>query len=1388
MIISTINTLESSLSMIRQPFVFFFLIALVFISHSPQLNAADARFKSINVNDGLPGNMVRIITQDEQGYMWFGTNLGLARYDGYTLKTYKDEANNPNSIGGSFIRALEVDSNNVLWASGGLGLSRYNRNTDDFTVFSANKSSAGSLISNYITSIKKAKPGFLWVATAEGLELFDIKRQEFEHHQYSSKNTASLPSNNVRTLMKTRNRDLWIGTTEGLAQYNHDTGAFKRIRLTNGVQPQIFSISESQSGNIWVSSMDGLFQIDRETLAVEKIQISDNPKWIVGTLVDNDDSLWFSMLDSGLFRLAKDGQIQNFLPDKGDAYSLAGPSVMSSYKDRSGIIWLGTFRSGISYFNPSSLAFGSFKSSNQGLDCLDTLQFSSALALDKSVLLLGTYTSGLFEVDLAQKTCKNFRYIANGKTTISNNNIRAIYKDSSGNIWIASENSLDRFKREEGKFDNVVSQNKGISILLVLEISNHLVLAGDGILHKINLTTGELSEIAAADKILNSTTYYSLDVDDKGNIYGATQNGVVIINKGLSEVSLLKVKNQPLLQQRITALVVDKQNYIWLAIDSNGLFKFYLDSKELENVNEKFGIPNKEGMSGLYLGYDDDLWLTTQGSGLFKIEEKLEKATNYRMADGLNSEEIREAAFAYIPGRKLFFGTSTGFNIFDPQEIQINKTPPIVSLTQLSRFGEAVIPGETYDGFGINEHISRLDNLTLSHRDSVFGFEFVAINYLEPNKIIYSYRLKGFQDKWTTTNSLNRGVNYNNLDPGNYHFQLKAKTSKGIWSEENVSLKVTILPAPWLTWWAYSLYFIVFVLSIYYFIKKRTQILEQRAHDLKNAVKKRTEELFIEKDKVEQLLRSKQEEFANISHEFRTPLALILGPAEQMASASLSGEMLKKVDVIKRNAFRLLRMVDQLLQLETFRVKTITQKSVQDFHTITLLIAESFNDLAERRGIDFKIGNIAVVYSEFTPDALEKILLNLLSNAIKYTDKGGVISISVARDATQQLIISVKDTGIGIPQDKLASIFDRFSRVLNEHSERVTGAGIGLALVKEIVEAHNGQITVESILGKGTNITVHLPIIGEVKSIDKAYYANAETLDSELMELVAPTVDVISEVDTEHEQRNCPSILVIEDNPDMQSYIVECLTPTFHCITANNGELGLALAKEKIPDLVISDVMMPKMDGYQVTKSLREELTTSHIPVIMLTALGDRESRLKGWQERADEYLTKPFDVEELNLRVKSILDIRELVRKRLTDSLFQPPQSLARVDGAFEDDNKSQKCQKEVLFLEKLNQELEVLYQDSELKIDSIATVLCMSQRQLFRKLKGILDITPTEYLKYYRLDKAREFLMGGLSAGRVAYDVGFATHSHFSKIFKARYGCAPSEYKNKLEAEIDS
>jgi signal transduction histidine kinase/DNA-binding response OmpR family regulator len=697
-----------------------------------------------------------------------------------------------------------------------------------------------------------------------------------------------------------------------------------------------------------------------------------------------------------------------------------------------------------------------------------------------------------------------------------------------------------------------------------------------------------------------------------------------------------------------------------------------------------------------------------------------------------------------------------------------------VALTHFELFYKAIDLRPKQPDSPLHQAIDQTDHIGLAYHQNVFAFGFSALEFLSPQRIRYGFMLEGYDTDWNIVSANRRYANYTNIDPGEYTFSIKATNKDGIWSNQKTSIKITIASPWWLSTAAVVSYLLAVITVIYLFIAFRTRLLTNRANKLELSVQQRTEEVAAQKQKVEQLLAQKHDEFATVSHEFRTPLTLILGPLSQLLASSKSQRDIERLNIVQRNGYRLLRMVDQLLNLETVKVTLVNQKATQDTGKIIRLLSAAFIDLAKQKDIVLNFEHIIDIQFKLVPDALEKIVLNLLSNALKYTKPNGTVTILTQRTRANELNIKVVDNGIGIPPEQIQNVFERYQRVLDENSEQVTGAGIGLALVKSLVEVHQGRVELSSTLGKGTTIDVFLPITAETDLPPKETNGNKEVVAMELMSIagqLSPSSSKKINLEQVFQTGN-PSVLVIEDNSDMRSYIEQSLCDDFQVTCANDGQQGVELATSMVPDLIISDIMMPKKDGYQVTHELRSHPVTSHIPIILLTAKGDRDSRLKGWHQKADEYLTKPFDVVELKLRLHSLLEIRNIVKKRFAQTVFEVPASAQTCNNSPQENQQQN-------FVDQLNKTLEALYTQTDVSIADFADKMAVSERQLYRKLKSTLDITPLEYIRRFRLEKAKQLLQQGKSVSFVTFEVGFSTQSYFGKCFKAQFGQSPGDYK---------
>ena len=1346
----------------------------------------NVRFNSLQIQNGLPNQTVWNIAQDTKGHIWLGTTQGLAKYDGNKVTTYRTNPVQSNSISDNTIKSVLVSERGELWIGtyrGGVNL--FDRRLNRFTSLQHNENSSESLSSNEIISLADGNNEEIWIGTAQGLNNFNLSTNKVNHFFQEENKSNALPDNEILALLKIKSGSLWVGTLRGIAIIESNSHKITHFNLPQDKQPVIRSFYESSDGVIWIGTQDGLYSYDQETLEINKITGIKDPV-ILSITSDLYGNIWIGTQLNGIYIIRKE-QIAswhagiNYKYDKGSNYSLRDNTIMSLFRDDSGVIWIGTYTSGVSWIDPRTLNFGLYDDSKNSLSCLASPIVYSIYPEENGTLWIGT-RKGLHRLATSGE-CEIFQHDTSDSHSVSNNEIHKIYRDMKDHLWVATAKGINKLSSDGKTFNRLKNEFPSTRIYDILETKHQFLVGTVKGLYIKSQNSDNFELISSQEKELKTVKINKMGKDKNDTVFLATKLGLLWIAPD-GTLDYYTQRGKKSVTKPIRAMHIDENNIIWAGVDNLGMYRIDPKEKTSQLITTKEGLPEITSWSNILSDDHGYLWINSI-NGLFKYSPIKKILRSFSVSDGLQGKHFaRRAAFKDKSG-KFYLGGSKGLNIFHPNDIKDNPKPPKVALTRYYHFNKAIEPNSPDLGFTLNSPISQLKNLNLTYRNYDFGFEFSAFSFSDYSQNKYAYKMEGFDKDWNYTDASYRRANYTNLPAGDYTFKVKASNNHGVWNETPLELKVHISPPPWATAWAYAIYIITFILALFLFIRYRTKSLEARAKHLEQSITKRTQELADEKQKVEKLLSRKNEEFANVSHEFRTPLTLILGPLAQMLRDKQPKKNISRLNIIQRNGYRLLRMVDQLLNLETFRVKAITHKSPQAIGKTIQLIAEAFADLAIEKEIQLNIKQIDLVNFEFTPDAIEKIILNLLSNAIKYTPSGGTIEISAMQISNQQFEIVVCDTGIGIPENKINSIFERFNRVLDENSEQVTGAGIGLALVKSLVEAHQGSIKVTSELGKKTCFTISLPIINPVEQVDS--HANAEIIAMELMSITNQTTDKLESNSTasSNKTNKKPIILVIEDNPDMRNYIVESIQSDYQTLTAKDGEEGLAIAIKEVPDLIISDIMMPKKDGYQTTQALRKNEITNHIPIILLTARGDRESRLKGWQEKADEYLTKPFDTEELKLRLSNLLEIRDILKRRFSEAVFDISPKLRKIVPETEDSdeisiaeqNRNRIRQK---FIDQLNIQIEEIYFEPVVSIKNLAKNVAMSERQFYRKMGSILDMTPAEYIRRFRLEKSKLLLAEGKGLNHTALDVGFTSQSYFGKCFKAQYGISPTQYIN--------
>jgi len=1379
----------------------FFLLALLLVNN---IGLASTLQKTYNVIDFSSSKhrelqTVKAITQDSHGFIWLASNSGLFRFDGQNLKKYPLNINNDKAL--LKVKSLLIDSNNTLWVGTNNSLMQYDEKNDFFHHVSLTDQDSTFVILNLLEDIEKN----IWVGTRNN-GLFRIERTEtkqniISHFHEQAKKHSKLSSNSIRSLYQSSDDNLWIGTKNGLNSYSfkHKSTVQYKVKtpLNERKNIAIYSILKLND-NLLLGTNRGLITFNSETF---KGSLYSKNKLLSSTIYSlkysYDNKLLIGTKMYGLMIIdPKTKETMRFSNIKDQSTALSSNMIYSIFSDNTGNIWLGT-NVGINKLTYITSPIELYRRENNNSQCLASNENHAVLFDSKSNIWLGAKGNGLNFIDRINQTCTLFHAKNINLPNVTFQLIVDIKEDLNGNIWIASFNEglikynpqtkiFSQLSFPDLEMQQIIQQGKIIKIIVDKDNKLWLGMIDHGLV-KYDQKTNTLELIGkqiAQQFQRKEMTVKSLEQINDKLWLGTTYLGLLAYDLTTGRIESHFSEN-PNISIRTT--VHDKDNNLWIGTTGYGVFKFNPKTKEFIHYLSKNGLANND-IFDIQVDSNNNVWIGTY-NGLSMFNQTTSAFTNYYKKDGLQSNDSSLGSFFDNKTGFLWLGGMNGINRIDTNAINKKNDTSSLYLTNLKVNGEQVLVNSTEQSSPLIENIISAKTLTLTHRQNNFAFNFANINYQNTDKLSYQYQLYGY-DQWTDISSENLSANYTNIPAGQYRFQVRVSDNNGQWNIDRTSIQLIILPPWWLTTIALITYILVLFLAIYSVIHFRTRTLKNKANELKQSVQARTIELAEEKEKVLQLLEQKNEEFANLSHEFRTPLTLILGTSSQLLTDELTAKQLSRIEVIKRNGYRLLRMVDQLLNIETFRVKAISQKSPQATGKIIKQLVDAFSDLALEKGIRLEVIHIEDITFELVQDALEKIVVNLLSNAIKYTSNGGNVTLETKRTANNNLSIQIVDTGSGIPEDQLDSVFEKYNRVLNKNSEQVSGAGIGLALVKELIHSHSGKISLTSELESGTCFTVLLPIVNEINHTTNESGITLENqqidniVEMELMSLthqpksttLLPTTKLSTEINEQ------PKILIIEDNHDMNQYMSSCLGSDYHVINAYDGLEGVLLAKREVPDLIISDVMMPKLDGYQATKEIRENPITNHIPIILLTSRHDLESKLKGWHHQVDEYLTKPFNVEELKVRINNLLAIRNIIKNRHNSLRVKGSHINPNILEEISDTSTIEQMKKQEHFIEILNQTLEERYTDTSITVNTIARSMAMSERQLFRKLKSVLGITPTEYLRRFRLEKACLLLARGQSAINTAFDAGFSSQSYFGKCFKNEYGFPPSEFKKHV------
>jgi signal transduction histidine kinase/ligand-binding sensor domain-containing protein/DNA-binding response OmpR family regulator len=1329
----------------------------------------DPKFEHLTIADGLPENSIWAITQDHLGYLWFGTQNGLVRYDGYKMKIYQPDPNDSLSISHRQIYAIYEDRSGNLWLGTGVGLNYFDRATETFTRFVHDPDDSTSINANYVTNIYDDKAGNLFVGTGTGLSLLDRETKTFKHIYFGD----SVSSIGVRAFIEDRltgNFYVAIKNTIMILDTEKKILNESDVNTSNLKLGTINSFFQSADGSIWIGHSLGLAFFNTIDNSIKYYQPVPSLEYKrendIGQLTEDDNGfIWgagpigFNVHGLVCFNPAnKQFKIYNSAPDKPN--SLSRDNVSYVYKDNSGILWVGTGWGGLNKWDKHEKKFKHF--TNDPVEPKEE-RFNIVYSLTENpdgVIWFGT-DRGLFSFNRFTNVFQNYRYTTKDK----NNTVTSIYSDNAGIIWFGTvTKGLGRFNPVAGSFrfySNDPNDSSSIShnlIRCILPEDNNVLWIGTrgGGINRFNKKTGNFISYMHDPKNHNSLSQNDVNCiykDLKGQLWVGTNwmGGLNLFDRANKSFKLIPLqKNQKDKQKSLTGPTIltifeDSKEGFWIGTYDGGLHLFDREKGILiSKITEKDGLAN-DLVSSILEDDVDNLWLGT-ANGLSRFNLETHSIRNYFTSTVYEENRYYLNSVCKISAGEMLFGTYDGFIMFHPDGIKDDPVPPQVAITKVSLFNRA------REKLKIEGFIAELKELNLSYSENDLRFDYVGLHYGDPSKNQYKYKLEGFDKDWVNVGTQRNAI-YTNLDAGEYVFRVTACNRDGVWNEKGASLKIIIPPPFWATWWAY-LFYMALIISIIYGLRR----YELNRLNWKNQSK--LDEVKL-KERAE-MDKMKSRFFANISHEFRTPLTLILGPLEKIRPNAGGKEIQKQTNLIKRNASRLLNLVNQLLDLSKLEAGKLKLKASQgNIVSFVKGIVMSFESMAEQKDISLGVkADDDDIQLHFDRDKMAKILTNLLANAFKFTRDGGEITAHINKTEQNSVEIKLRDSGIGISENELPRLFDRFYQVDSSHTREHEGTGIGLALTKELVELHHGSISVDSKAGQWTEFTIELPLgrkhLKDDKIVEKTVGDDSIFTDSSSQ---APQND-----DDASEDKNI--ILVVEDNADVREFIRDSLGNDFQIEEAANGEQGVRKAEKFIPDLIISDVMMPKMDGTELTRKLKNDEKTSHIPIILLTAKSEQESKLEGLETGADDYLTKPFDTKELRIRIKNLISVRKKLQEKFGRGEYVPKTERKKLTNLEEQ------------FMCKVMGVIENHLSEEEFNIEQFAEEVYMSRMQLHRKLKALTGKSASLYVRSFRLLRARKMIEEKQATiSEIAYSVGFSSPAYFTRCFKKEFGFPPSE-----------
>ncbi|WEK33571.1 MAG: two-component regulator propeller domain-containing protein [Candidatus Pseudobacter hemicellulosilyticus] len=1340
----------------------------------PANNYSKPVLAHVGINQGLSNNSVRCIYQDHNGFIWFGTYDGLNRYDGYTFKVFRNKLNNTASLPHNYIYAIHEDQSYRLWVGTGQGLVTYNPllNSFDPAWFRPEGYNSAVRVNANVNCIQSDTAGAVFIGTNGWGLLTQGPGQDTATQVPLQIGGASTTGYNVQALAVDSQQRVWLFILEtGLCVYDKTT---HQIRVVNQAVRSASCLAPDSTGTLWIGTPNGLYKYAMASNALAGHLTETNgalpSNRVVSLCFDQQQHLWIGTDGGGIAILnIADGQL-NYLQPGENTNSLASESVFSIHADQENRIWIGTLKGGVNIVDWQKSRFQTYTHARREENSLVN-NFVASFYEDNNHkdLWIGTDGGGFSIWDRNTNRFINYRCQASNPRGLSHNSVSYILKDQQDKTWLATfGGGINRFNRSAGTFEHFrcINQETGEenrNVLLLFEDREQRLWAttfGNG---KLYLFNPAAQRFEAFDQQLNDLI--SLTQDHAGYLWAGNSYQLIRIDTRNRKHSIYDI-GKP-----IRSIYEDSNHRLWIGTEGGGLLLFDRQQEKLiKRYSDADGLCNNAVLNILE-DNDGILWISTF-NGLSRFDPAAGKFRNFYQSDGLQSSQFSYNAALKLHSGQLVFGGIGGFNLFNPRDILPRSYMPPVLFTDMHINNRGLSHLQPYIDQSTD---GAIQSLRIPYDQAVLSFTFTALEYTSSEKIRYAYYLEGWDKDWNYTGS-GRTINYNNITEGSYRLRVKSTNAEGVWNERETVLSIRILPPWYRTVWAYLFYFVTVVSLIYTWYRYRN-----RQQQLQYAIQ--LAQLDAEKEK--EINEKRQAFFTHVSHEFRTPLTLIINPIKDLLKKQSSPAEQGELNVVYRNARRLLSLIDQLL---LFRK---AEEQADQLHiapiNITRLCKEvflCFVQQAKARQIRYEFHS-AEEELEIQADRekMEIVFYNLLSNALKYTPDGGAVTFTLTGKAdTVEAIVA--DTGIGLTPEAASRLFEKFYQVKDKSAPTRTGFGIGLYLVKHSVDRHQGQISFASAPGAGTSFTITLPK-GQAQPASQlqpesqpasaaqpeqpVFLEELAANEADLPEAPATRLAVTEKMGLESVITDRESVLVIDDNEAMRQYVAGIFHDQFTVYEAASAEAGLELARKYLPDLIISDVVMGDMTGIELCRIIKETPALNHIPVILLTGSFSPDSRLKGVEGGADDYITKPFEKDLLQARVSSLLKNRQNLQRYFYNEITHQENPL-KIPEEYK------------AFLEQCIAIVERNIDNEEFTIQVFATEIGMSYSKLYKKIKAISGQSANAFIRFIRLRKAAElFINTNYNVNETAFYVGIRDVKYFREQFYKTFGLKPSEYIEK-------